>query len=102
MSTKLYVGNLPHSTDSHALEVIFSQVGKVESAKVVEDRMTGRSRGFAFVEMSTPEEAARAIELLDGAVIPDYTRYGEGHAGRSMNVREEKRDDRPGRGSVLV
>ena len=55
MSTKLYVGNLAFQTTSQELEVFFAQAGTVESASVVEDRETGRSRGFAFVEMSTKQ-----------------------------------------------
>jgi RNA recognition motif-containing protein len=66
MATKLYVGNLSFQTTSEDLKAHFAQVGNVESASVVEDRMTGRSRGFGFVEMSTPEEAAAAIEQLNG------------------------------------
>jgi cold-inducible RNA-binding protein len=62
MSTKLYVGNLAFQTTSEELQDLFAQAGTVESASVVEDRMTGRSRGFAFVEMATKEEAASAIE----------------------------------------
>jgi RNA recognition motif-containing protein len=57
-STKLYVGNLAFQTTSEDLKELFAQAGTVESASVVEDRMTGRSRGFAFVEMSSKEEAA--------------------------------------------
>ena len=58
MATKLYVGNLSFQTSSEDLRDHFAQAGTVESASVVEDRMTGRSRGFGFVEMATPEEAA--------------------------------------------
>lgn len=66
MSTKLYVGNLAFQTSSEELQELFAQAGTVESASVVEDRSTGRSRGFGFVEMSRPEEAAAAIERLNG------------------------------------
>src|SRR5690242_676916 len=66
MATKLYVGNLSFQTTSDELRDHFAQIGSVESASVVEDRMTGRSRGFGFVEMATPEEAAAAIEQLNG------------------------------------
>ena len=61
MSTKLYVGNLAFQTTSQDLQQLFAQAGTVESASIVEDRDTGRSRGFAFVEMSTEEEATAAI-----------------------------------------
>ena len=62
MGTKLYVGNLSFRTTSEELREAFAAVGTVESASVIEDRDTGRSRGFAFVEMATPEEAGAAIE----------------------------------------
>src|SRR2546428_13049860 len=66
MSTKLYIGNLAFQTTSQELQELFAQAGTVESASVVEDRMTGRSRGFAFVEMSTKEEATAAIDQFNG------------------------------------
>ena len=62
MSMKLYVGNLAFQTSSQELQDLFAQAGTVESASVVEDRETGRSRGFGFVEMSTKEEGAAAIQ----------------------------------------
>ncbi len=66
MSTRLYVGNLNFRTTSDELREIFSQAGEVENATVVEDRDTGRSRGFGFVEMATAEGAAAAIEQFNG------------------------------------
>lgn len=66
MNNKLYVGNLSFHLTSDDLGDFFSQVGTVESAKVIEDRDTGRSRGFGFVEMSTEEEANAAIEQFNG------------------------------------
>src|ERR1044071_1897956 len=66
MSNKLYVGNLAFQTTSEELQQLFAQAGTVESASVVEDRMTGRSRGFAFVEMSNKEEATAAIDQFNG------------------------------------
>src|SRR5258705_2524122 len=66
MGTKLYVGNLSFRTTSDELRDAFAAVGTVESASVIEDRDTGRSRGFAFVEMATAEEAAAAIEQFNG------------------------------------
>jgi RNA recognition motif-containing protein len=66
MGKKLFVGNLPFSTTSEQLTEIFSQVGTCESASVITDRSTGQSRGFGFVEMSSAEEATRAIEDLNG------------------------------------
>jgi len=90
MATKLYVGNLPFQTTSDELRDHFAQAGSVESASVVEDRMTGRSRGFGFVEMATPEEATTAIEQLNGK---DF-------GGRNLTVNEARpRTDRgPGAG----
>ena len=88
MGTKLYVGNLSFRTTSEELKDAFASVGTVESASVIEDRDTGRSRGFAFVEMATPEEAAAAIEQFNGK---DF-------GGRNLTVNEAKpREDR-GRG----
>ena len=89
MSNKLYVGNLAFQTTSQELQELFAQAGTVESASVVEDRMTGRSRGFAFVEMSSPEEATAAIEQFNGKEV----------GGRALKVNEAKpREDRGGRG----
>jgi cold-inducible RNA-binding protein len=80
MSTKLYVGNLAFQTTSQELQEIFAQAGTVESASVVEDRDTGRSRGFAFVEMSTSAEATAAIDQLNGKEV----------RGRTLKVNEAK------------
>jgi len=87
MSTKLYVGNLAFQTTSQELQELFAQAGKVESASVVEDRETGRSRGFAFVEMSTNEEATAAIDQFNGKEL----------GGRALKVNEAKpRENRGG------
>jgi RNA recognition motif-containing protein len=89
MGTKLYVGNLSFRTTSEELREAFAAVGTVESASVIEDRETGRSRGFAFVEMATPEEATAAIEAFNGK---DF-------GGRNLTVNEAKpRTDRGGGG----
>jgi RNA recognition motif-containing protein len=89
MSTKLYVGNLSFDTSSEQLETIFAEAGTVQSASVVEDRETGRSRGFGFVEMSTKEEAQAAITALDGKDVD----------GRNLKVNEAKpRENRSGGG----
>ncbi len=66
MSQKLYVGGIPYTTSEDALRQHFSQAGTVESASVIMDRMTGRSKGFGFVEMSSESEAQSAIEMFDG------------------------------------
>ena len=87
MSTKLYVGNLSFQTSSQEIQELFAQAGTVQSASVVEDRDTGRSRGFAFVEMSSEEEAASAIEQLNGKEV----------GGRALKVNEAKpRENRGG------
>ncbi len=87
MSTKLYVGNLAFQTTSEKLQDLFAQAGSVTSASVVEDRETGRSRGFAFVEMSTNEEALAAIEQFNGKEVD----------GRTLKVNEAKpRENRGG------
>ena len=80
MAKKLYVGNLPYSVDDEALHQHFAQFGAVDSAKVIMDRDTNRSKGFGFVEMSTSAEAATAIAELNG------TEFG----GRQINVTEAK------------
>ena len=89
MSMKLYVGNLAFQTTSQDLQELFAQAGTVESASVVEDRETGRSRGFAFVEMSTKEEGAAAIDQFNGKEV----------GGRALKVNEAKpRENRGGGG----
>jgi cold-inducible RNA-binding protein len=89
MSTKLYVGNLAFQTTSQELQELFAQAGTVESASVVEDRDTGRSRGFGFVEMSSKEEGAAAIAQFNGKEVN----------GRALNVNEAKpRENRGGGG----
>ena len=89
MSTKLYVGNLSFNTSTQDLETMFAEAGTVTSANIIEDRETGRSRGFAFVEMSSAEEAQKAIASLDGKEID----------GRNLKVNEAKpREDRGGSG----
>ena len=84
---KLYVGNLSFQTTTQELEVLFAQAGTVQSASVVEDRDTGRSRGFAFVEMSSEEEANSAISQFNGKEV----------GGRALKVNEAKpRENRGG------
>ena len=89
MAKKLYVGNLAFHTTSQDLQDLFGQVGTVESAQIIEDRDTGQSKGFAFVEMSTENEAASAIDQFNGKEVN----------GRSLTVNEAKpRTDRGGGG----
>ncbi|MEX1063959.1 MAG: RNA-binding protein [Candidatus Paceibacterota bacterium] len=66
MATKLYIGGLPYETTDERLKEVFSQAGEVTSANVIIDKMSGRSRGFGFVEMSNDEDAAKAIEMFNG------------------------------------
>src|SRR5216117_4047437 len=80
MGKKLYVGNLPFTATDEGLQEVFAQAGSVQSAKVITDRDTGRSKGFGFVEMSTDQEAADAIQKFNGA---DY-------GGRNMTVAEAR------------
>jgi len=89
MSTKLYVGNISFNTTNQDLNDLFGAVGTVESANVVEDRETGRSRGFGFVEMASKEEAENAIAQRKGKEVD----------GRELKVNEAKpREDRGGGG----
>jgi cold-inducible RNA-binding protein len=89
MSTKLYVGNLAFTTSSDELQTMFAQAGTVESVSLIEDRETGRSRGFGFIEMSTKEEGAAAISQFNGKEM----------GGRALTVNEAKpRENRNGGG----
>jgi RNA recognition motif-containing protein len=88
MSTKLYVGNLSFRVSSDDLQEHFAQAGTVESAKIVEDRDTGRSRGFGFVEMATAEDAAAAIEQFNG----------QEYDGRNLVVNEARPREESGGG----
>jgi RNA recognition motif-containing protein len=89
MGQKLYVGNLSYNATSSDLEQLFSQHGTVQSAEVIQDRDTGRSKGFGFVEMGSDQEAQAAITALNG----------QQHDGRTLTVNEAKpREDRGPRG----
>ena len=89
MVKKLYVGNLAFQVTSQDLQELFAQAGTVESASVIEDRNTGQSKGFAFVEMSSDEEAASAIDQFNGKEF----------AGRNLTVNEARpRENRGGGG----
>jgi RNA recognition motif-containing protein len=86
MGRKLYVGNLSYDVDSSSLQELLSQYGTVESAEIISDRETGRSKGFGFVQMGSDEEAQAAIAALNG----------QEHGGRALTVNEAKpREDRP-------
>jgi RNA recognition motif-containing protein len=89
MGKKVYVGNMSYDVDSTALGQLFAPFGTVESAEVISDRYTGRSKGFGFVEMSSDAEAQAAIAALNG----------KDHGGRALTVNEAKpREDRGGGG----
>jgi RNA recognition motif-containing protein len=89
MENKLYVGNLSYGTTEDAIQDLFSQAGTVTSVNVIKDRETGRSKGFAFVEMSSQSEAEQAINQLNGASLD----------GRELKVSIARpREERPGGG----
>jgi RNA recognition motif-containing protein len=86
MGKKLYVGNLSYTVDSSALQELFTPHGTVESAEIISDRDTGRSKGFGFVQMANDTEAAAAIAALNG----------QQHEGRALTVNEARpREERP-------
>src|SRR5687767_13013913 len=86
MGSKLYVGNLNYEVTGSDLEQLFSQHGTVQSAEVISDRETGRSKGFGFVQMGSDDEAQAAIAAM----------HGQDHDGRALTVNEAKpREDRP-------
>ncbi len=80
MAKKLYVGSLSYNTTDASLKEFFSQAGTVQSANVIIDKMTGRSRGFGFVEMASDEEADKAVEMLNGKELD----------GRALAVNEAR------------
>src|SRR5438105_230301 len=89
MGKKLYVGNMSYDVDSSALEQMFAAHGTVDSAQIINDRDTGQSKGFGFVEMSSDAEAQAAITALNG----------QDHGGRALTVNEAKpRENRTGGG----
>jgi RNA recognition motif-containing protein len=89
MGSKLYVGNLSYNVNSSDLEQLFAQHGTVQSAEIIQDRDTGRSKGFGFVQMGSDAEAQAAITALNG----------QEHDGRALTVNEAKpREDRGGGG----
>ncbi len=89
MGKKLYVGNLGYDVSSSDLQQLFAQHGTVNSAEVINDRMTGRSKGFGFVEMSSDQEAQSAISALNGQT----------HGTRALTVNEAKPRENRGGGS---
>lgn len=88
MATKLYVGGIPYSTNENGLKEAFSKAGSVVSASIINDRETGRSRGFGFVEMATAEDAKAAIDMWHGKPLD----------GRNLTVNEARpMEERPPR-----
>lgn len=88
MNKKLFVGGIPFSSTEEALKDLFSQAGNVVSATIIFDKMSGRSKGFGFVEMETEEEAQKAIEMFNGTEFE----------GRQISVNEAKPlEERPAR-----
>ncbi len=88
MAKRLYVGNLSYTTNQSSLQDAFAQAGTVSSATVITDKMTGRSKGFGFVEMATDEEAQKAIDMWSGKELD----------GRALTVNEARPlEDRPRR-----
>lgn len=96
MAKKLYVGGLSYSTTEDALKELFSQAGTVETATIIVDRMSGRSKGFGFVEMSSDEEAQKAIETFNGKELDG--RNLTVNEARPMEARPKRDFDRGGRG----
>jgi cold-inducible RNA-binding protein len=90
MNTKLFVGNLSFNTTENDLHDAFAAHGTVVEANLMVDRMSGRSRGFAFVTMSTPEEAQKAIEAMNGATLGDRA--------LTVNIARPKEERPPGGG----
>ncbi len=87
MNKRLYVGNLPYTTTEEDLKTTFAVAGAVESATIVTDKFSGRSKGFGFVEMATPEEAEKAIQMLNQSDM----------GGRKLSVSEARpREERSG------
>jgi RNA recognition motif-containing protein len=85
MSKNLYIGNLPYSMDNNQLKDLFSEAGAVESANIITDKFSGRSKGFGFVEMSSDDEGKKAIELFNEKEVD----------GRNIKVNEARpREDR--------
>ena len=90
MAKKLYVGGLPYSTSEDQLKDLFAQAGAVESSIIIMDKMTGRSKGFGFVEMSSDEEATKAIEMFDKKEYEGRTLTV--NEARPMEARPPRRD----------
>jgi RNA recognition motif-containing protein len=98
MGSKIYVGGLPYSTTEPRLTELFSPHGKVESARIITDKFTGRSRGFGFVEMATDEEAEAAIAALDGTELDGRTLTVNKARPQETRPRSGGRGGGPGRG----
>jgi RNA recognition motif-containing protein len=84
MNKRLYVGGIPYSSTEETIKEFFSQAGQVDSVRIILDRMTGRSRGFGFVEMADEDGARKAIEMFDGKEFE----------GRTLVVNEARSEER--------
>ncbi len=96
MAKKLYVGGLSYSTTEDSLKDVFSQAGTVETATIIMDKMSGRSKGFGFVEMASDEEATKAIEMWNGKEFEGRTLTV--NEARPMEARPPRRDFNRGGG----
>ncbi len=94
MGQKLYVGGLPYSTTDDVLQNLFSQIGSVESAKVITDRESGRSKGFGFVEMATEEAAQEAIKQLNGTELDGRKITVNEARPQNSGIRSARRDSK--------
>jgi cold-inducible RNA-binding protein len=91
MAKKLYVGNMSYDTTEDALHALFAGVGEVESVNIITDRMSGRPKGFGFVEMATEEEAQAAISQLNGTTLNDrQISVAEARPQRPRSDREDR------------
>ncbi|KAJ1287797.1 hypothetical protein BS78_02G038200 [Paspalum vaginatum] len=96
---RLFVGNLPYTFTSEELTDVFSEAGRVDDAQIIYDKVTNRSRGFAFVTMATAEEAARAVQMFDGALLGgrtarvNYPEVPRGGERRTVTMAGRRRDD---------
>lgn len=107
-NSKLYVGNLSYSTGEGDLQTLFAQAGTVKSVSLITDRDTGRSKGFAFIEMASQSDAEKAISLFNGKQLGDRAltvnvakpreERGGGFGGRSSRPNDRNRPDDRGRG----
>jgi cold-inducible RNA-binding protein len=95
MTQNVYVGNLSYDTTEDTLRTLFAEFGQIESVRLITDRYTGRSKGFAFVEMSTEEAAQQAIEALNGKMVDEREIKVDKAKPRPDRDRDRRRSDLP-------